>query len=121
MGSALETLFGQTYGAKHYHLLGIHVQTAIFTLFCMSIPLAIVWNYMHTNLIAFGQDPLISFKAGKFARWLILSLFAYIVLQPRYDTVAELLTDLGLPEKINDFLINLSFSCGLNISSWEFK
>ncbi|XP_057868198.2 protein DETOXIFICATION 16 [Cryptomeria japonica] len=82
MGSALETLCGQAYGAKKYHLLGIQVQRAIFALFCVSIPIAVMWAYMGNILIAFGQDPLISFEAGKFARWLIPSLFAYAVLQP---------------------------------------
>ncbi|XP_059072596.1 protein DETOXIFICATION 16 isoform X1 [Cryptomeria japonica] len=82
MGSALETLCGQAYGAKQYHLLGIHVQRAIFTLFCVSIPLAVVWAYMGNILIAFGQNPLISFEAGKFARWMIPSLFAHAALQP---------------------------------------
>ncbi|XP_057868199.1 protein DETOXIFICATION 16 [Cryptomeria japonica] len=82
MGSALETQCGQAYGAKEYHLLEIYVQRAIFALFCVSIPLAVVWAYMGNILIAFGQDPLISFEAGKFARWLIPSLFAFAVLQP---------------------------------------
>ncbi|TJX43003.1 hypothetical protein E8P77_30605, partial [Soehngenia saccharolytica] len=66
MGSALETLCGQAYGAKQYHLLGIQVQRAIFALFCVSIPVAVVWAYMGNILIAVGQDPLISFEAGKF-------------------------------------------------------
>ncbi|XP_057868201.2 protein DETOXIFICATION 16 [Cryptomeria japonica] len=82
MGTALETLCGQAYGAKQYHQLGIHVQRAIFALFCVSIPLTVVWAFMGNILIAFGQDPLISFEAGKFARWLIPGLFAYAVLQP---------------------------------------
>ncbi|GLJ11088.1 hypothetical protein SUGI_0142630 [Cryptomeria japonica] len=80
MGSALETLCGQAYGAKQYHLLGIHVQRAILIHLCVSIRLAIVWACMGSILVAFGQDPLISFEAGKFARWLIPSLFAYAVL-----------------------------------------
>ncbi|GLJ11092.1 hypothetical protein SUGI_0142700 [Cryptomeria japonica] len=82
MGCALETLCGQAYGAKQYHLLGIQVQRAIFALFCVSIPVAVVWAYMGNILIAFGQDPSISIEAGKFARWMIPSLFAYAVLQP---------------------------------------
>ncbi|XP_057868207.1 protein DETOXIFICATION 16-like isoform X2 [Cryptomeria japonica] len=82
MGSTLETLCGQAYGAKQYHQLGIHVQRAFFALFCVSIPIAVMWAYMGNILIAFGQDPLISFEGGKYARWMIPSLFAYAALQP---------------------------------------
>ncbi|XP_059072584.1 protein DETOXIFICATION 16-like isoform X2 [Cryptomeria japonica] len=82
MGSTLETLCGQAYGAKQYHQIGIHVQRAFFALFCVSLPLAVVWAYMGSILIAFGQDPLISFEAGKYARWMIPSLFGYAALQP---------------------------------------
>ncbi|XP_057868185.2 protein DETOXIFICATION 16 isoform X3 [Cryptomeria japonica] len=82
MGSALETLCGQAYGAKQYHLLGIHLQRAIFVLFCVSIPVAVVWAYMGNILTACGQDPPISFEAGEFARWMIPSLFAYSALLP---------------------------------------
>ncbi|GLJ11067.1 hypothetical protein SUGI_0141940 [Cryptomeria japonica] len=81
MGSTLETLCGQAYGAKQYHQLGIHVQRAFFALFCVSLPLAVVWAYVGSILIAFGQDPLISFEAGKYARWMIPSLFGYAALQ----------------------------------------
>ncbi|GLJ11093.1 hypothetical protein SUGI_0142840 [Cryptomeria japonica] len=82
MASALETLCGQAYGAKQYRLLGIHLQRAIFVLFCVSIPVAVVWAYMGNILTACGQDPLISFEAGEFARWMIPSLFAYSALLP---------------------------------------
>lgn len=82
MASALETLCGQAYGAKQYHLLGIYLQRAIFVLFCVSIPVAVVWAYMDSILIACGQDPLISFEAGEYARWMIPSLFAYSALLP---------------------------------------
>ncbi|GLJ11086.1 hypothetical protein SUGI_0142580 [Cryptomeria japonica] len=82
MGSTLETLCGQAYGAKQYHQLGIHVQRALFALFCVSLPLAVLWAYMGNILIAFGQDPLISSEAGKYARWMIPSLFGYAALQP---------------------------------------
>ncbi|KAK2458638.1 Protein DETOXIFICATION 16 [Trifolium repens] len=36
MGSALETLCGQAYGAKKYHMLGVHTQRAFFLLFAFS-------------------------------------------------------------------------------------
>ncbi|KAJ6431774.1 hypothetical protein OIU84_019119 [Salix udensis] len=81
MGSALETLCGQAYGAKQYHMLGIHTQRAMLTLLTVSIPLAIIWFYTGTILLSLGQNAEISAGAGTFNRWMIPSLFAYGLLQ----------------------------------------
>ncbi|KAG5532294.1 hypothetical protein RHGRI_026805 [Rhododendron griersonianum] len=81
MGSALETLCGQAYGAKQYHMLGIHTQRAMLSLLAASIPLSLVWFYTAPILTFFGQNPDISNEAGTFNRWMIPSLFAYALLQ----------------------------------------
>ncbi|XP_026379235.1 protein DETOXIFICATION 16-like [Papaver somniferum] len=81
MGSALDTLCGQSYGAKQFHMLGIHMQRAMFVLSLVSIPLAFVWANVGQILLAVGQDPAISFEAGVYARFMIPSIFAYGLLQ----------------------------------------
>lgn len=81
MASALETLCGQAYGAKQYHMLGVHMQRGMLTLVVVSMPLALIWFYTSTILIALGQDHEISKEAGTFNRWMIPSLFAYSLLQ----------------------------------------
>ncbi|KAI3910485.1 hypothetical protein MKX01_034879 [Papaver californicum] len=81
MGSALDTLCGQSYGAKQFHILGIHMQRAMFVLSLASIPLAFVWGNVEKILLAVGQDPEISFAAGVYARFMIPSIFAYGLLQ----------------------------------------
>lgn len=81
MGSALDTLCGQAYGANQYYLLGIYMQRAIFVLLVTTIPLSLVWAYMGSILLCLGQDPEISMEAQLYARWLIPSLFAYGALQ----------------------------------------
>ncbi|KAK8962813.1 MATE efflux family protein 5 [Platanthera guangdongensis] len=81
MGSALDTLCGQSFGAKQNHMLGIHLQRAILVLMTVCVPVAVVWAYTGQILLAFGQDPEISTEAGLYARWLIPSLFAYGLLQ----------------------------------------
>lgn len=81
MGSALETLCGQAYGAKQYHMLGIHTQRAMLVLLGLSIPISIIWFYTSNLLIAMGQDREISTQAGIFNRWMIPGLFAYGLLQ----------------------------------------
>ncbi|OMO51516.1 Multi antimicrobial extrusion protein [Corchorus olitorius] len=81
MSTALETLCGQSYGAKQYHMLGIHTQRAMFVLSLISIPLAIILASAESILAAIGQDPEISRAAGVYARFMIPSLFAYAILQ----------------------------------------
>ncbi|PIA33363.1 hypothetical protein AQUCO_04100051v1, partial [Aquilegia coerulea] len=81
MGSALETLCGQAYGAKQDHMLGVHMQRAMLCLSIASIPLAILWSYTGHILIALGQNTEISVIAGTFTQWMIPSLFAYGLLQ----------------------------------------
>ncbi|KAF5954827.1 hypothetical protein HYC85_007683 [Camellia sinensis] len=72
MGSALDTFCGQPYGAKQYHMLGIHKQRAMLVL--------LLANAGHI-LVFLGQDPEISAEAGSYARFMIPSIFAYALLQ----------------------------------------
>ncbi|XP_059630588.1 protein DETOXIFICATION 16-like isoform X1 [Cornus florida] len=81
MASALETFCGQSYGAKQYHMLGIHMQRAMLILLLVSIPLAFIWAYTGPILKALGQDPTISDEAGLYANFMIPSLSAYGLLQ----------------------------------------
>jgi len=81
MASALDTLCGQSYGAKQHYMLGIHMQRAMLVLMIVSIHLAFIWANTGSILIAFGQDPEISAEAGQYARLMIPSLFAYGLLQ----------------------------------------
>lgn len=82
MASALETLCGQAYGAKQYHMLSIYMQRAIFVLYLVCIPIAIVWWYMDSLLVFLGQDVQISELAGVYARYLTPTIFAVATLQP---------------------------------------
>lgn len=77
----METLCGQAYGAREYHMVGVHTQRAMLTLLVLSIPLAFIWFFTAPILISLGQDRRISTEAGIFNRWMIPSLFAYGLLQ----------------------------------------
>ncbi|KAK7251670.1 hypothetical protein RIF29_35063 [Crotalaria pallida] len=81
MASALDTLCGQSYGAKHHGMLGIHMQRAMFILMIVSIPLSIIWLNTKSILIFLGQDPEISAEAGNYAQLMVPSLFAYGLIQ----------------------------------------
>lgn len=122
MGSALETLCGQSYGAKQYNMLGIYTQRAMVTLVAASIPLAIIWYYTSEILILCGQDYEISMGAGTFNRWMIPTLFAYALLQclnrflQTQNIVFPMLISSGVTALIHVFVCwVLVFKLGLGI------
>ncbi|MFS7971710.1 putative multi antimicrobial extrusion protein [Helianthus anomalus] len=84
MGSALETLCGQAYGAEQYNMLGIHTQRAMLVLMLTAIPTSIIWTFTGTIFTWFGQDLEISTLAGSYTRWLIPSIFPYGILQCQF-------------------------------------
>ncbi|KAG6398902.1 hypothetical protein SASPL_140373 [Salvia splendens] len=81
MGSALETLCGQAYGAKQYQMLSVYTQRGVVVVLALSVGLAVVWYNTSFILVGLGQDHDISAEAGVFNSWMIPSLFAYGILQ----------------------------------------
>ncbi|XP_052196302.1 protein DETOXIFICATION 14-like isoform X2 [Diospyros lotus] len=81
MASALETLCGQAYGAEQYQKLGAFTFGAILSLILVCLPVSVLWIFMDKLLVFLGQDPAISVEAGKYAIWLIPSLFPYAILE----------------------------------------
>lgn len=75
MGSALETFSGQSYGAKQYHMLGVHLQRGMIVLLLISIPIAIVFANTAGILKFFRQNPQIAAEAGHYACFLIPGIF----------------------------------------------
>uniref|UniRef100_A0A0E0R3M8 Protein DETOXIFICATION n=1 Tax=Oryza rufipogon TaxID=4529 RepID=A0A0E0R3M8_ORYRU len=78
MASALETLCGQSYGAKQYHMLGIYLQRSWIVLFCCAVILLPIYLFTTPLLIALGQDPDISVVAGTISLWYIPIMFSYV-------------------------------------------
>ncbi|KAI9077030.1 hypothetical protein K1719_041014 [Acacia pycnantha] len=98
LASALETLCGQTYGAKQYRKFGVQIQTGVFCLILCCLPLCVLWLNLGKILVSLGQDPLIAHEAGKFAVCLIPALFGYAILQAlvRYYLMQSLISPLVL-------------------------
>ncbi|XWS14628.1 hypothetical protein CRYUN_Cryun35bG0025500 [Craigia yunnanensis] len=77
MGSALETLCGQAYGAGRVRMLGVYMQRSwviLLTTACLLVP---VYIWSPPILELFGETTEISNAAGKFAVWMLPQLFAY--------------------------------------------
>ncbi|XP_010540012.1 PREDICTED: protein DETOXIFICATION 16-like isoform X2 [Tarenaya hassleriana] len=79
--SALDTLCGQSYGAKVYNMLGIHMQRAMVVLLILCCPLSIIWANTEHFLLFLHQDKSIAKSAGSYSLFMIPSLFAYSLLQ----------------------------------------
>uniref|UniRef100_A0A7N0UVD7 Uncharacterized protein n=1 Tax=Kalanchoe fedtschenkoi TaxID=63787 RepID=A0A7N0UVD7_KALFE len=71
MASALETLCGQSYGAKQYHLLGIHLQRSWIVMFITSILLLPLFIFATPILQLIGTSQTVAELSGVVAVWLI--------------------------------------------------
>ncbi|CAA0831603.1 MATE efflux family protein [Striga hermonthica] len=79
MGSALETLCGQAFGAGQIRMLGIYMQRSWVILLATSCILLPIYIFAPPILEFFGESAEISQAAGKFALWMIPQMFAYAV------------------------------------------
>ncbi|KAB2609822.1 protein TRANSPARENT TESTA 12-like [Pyrus ussuriensis x Pyrus communis] len=77
MGSALETLCGQAFGAGQLDMLGIYMQRSWVILNSTAVLLSFLYIFAQPLLKAIGQTTDISKAAGVFAIWMIPQLFAY--------------------------------------------
>ncbi|CAL5200541.1 unnamed protein product [Lathyrus oleraceus] len=110
MGSAVETLCGQAYGAEKYEMLGTYLQRSTILLTITGLFLTVIYIFSKPILIAIGQSPRISSSAALFVYGLIPQIFAYainfpiskflqaqsIVLPSAYIAAATLVVHLGL-------------------------
>ncbi|GLU16121.1 hypothetical protein SLE2022_325710 [Rubroshorea leprosula] len=71
MASALETLCGQAYGAKQYHMLGIYLQRSWIVLFVSSILLVPLFVFAAPILKLIGLSTDLAEQTGLVAVWLI--------------------------------------------------
>ncbi|PIN01973.1 putative membrane protein, predicted efflux pump [Handroanthus impetiginosus] len=82
MGSALETLCGQAYGAGQIEMLGIYMQRSWVILLTTGVLLNILYVFAYPFLRLIGQTEDISRVAGKFSIWMIPQLYAYALNYP---------------------------------------
>ncbi|CAD5314350.1 unnamed protein product [Arabidopsis thaliana] len=78
MASALGTLCGQAYGAKQYHMLGIHLQRSWIVLTGCTICIMPIFIFSGPILLALGQEDHIVRVARVIALWLIAINFTFV-------------------------------------------
>ncbi|XP_022888004.1 protein DETOXIFICATION 21-like [Olea europaea var. sylvestris] len=79
MASGLETLCGQAYGAKQYHMLGIYLQRSWLVLVITTTLLTPVFIFASPILKALGQDESIAEVAGIIGLWFIPVIYSFII------------------------------------------
>ncbi|KAI5390060.1 Protein DETOXIFICATION 40, variant 2 [Lathyrus oleraceus] len=79
MGSAVETLCGQAFGAKKYDMLGIYLQRSTVLLTIAGLILTLIYIFSKPLLIFLGESPEIASAASLFVYGLIPQIFAYAV------------------------------------------
>ncbi|KAK8529396.1 hypothetical protein V6N13_102318 [Hibiscus sabdariffa] len=77
MGSALETLCGQAFGAGQLDMLGVYMQRSWVILNSTALLLSLLYIFAAPILRLIGQTESISKAAGLFSIWMIPQLFAY--------------------------------------------
>ncbi|KAL8543731.1 hypothetical protein ACS0TY_004337 [Phlomoides rotata] len=81
MGSALETLCGQAYGAEKHRMLGVYTHRGIVVVVVVVIALSFILYNTSFILVSLHQDHEIAHGAGEFNCWMIPAIFAYGILQ----------------------------------------
>lgn len=77
MASALETLCGQAFGAKRYHMLGIYMQRSWIVLFLCCFLLLPFYIFATPILKFLGQPDNVAELSGEVAVWLIPLHFSF--------------------------------------------
>lgn len=81
LSGALETLCGQGFGAKLYHMMGIYLQASCIISIFFAIIISIIWWFTEPILNFLHQNPEISKEAATFLRYLIPGIFAFGIIQ----------------------------------------
>ncbi|XP_031107852.1 protein DETOXIFICATION 27-like isoform X2 [Ipomoea triloba] len=77
MASALETLCGQAYGAKRYHMLGVYLQRCWVVLWLVSLAMIPLYLYATPVLKLLGQPEEVSELSGSVALALLPIQFSF--------------------------------------------
>ncbi|KAJ6672103.1 PROTEIN DETOXIFICATION [Salix viminalis] len=82
MGSALETLCGQAFGAGQVHMLGVYLQRSVIILFVSCIILSPIYIFAAPILKVVGQEDDLCNLAGKFSILVLPNLFSFSIYFP---------------------------------------
>ncbi|CAL1407018.1 unnamed protein product [Linum trigynum] len=110
LGSAVETLCGQAYGAQKYEMMGIYLQRSFVLLSLVGVGVSVMYVFSRQLLLLLGQSEAIATAASLYVYGLIPQIFAYaanfpiqkflqaqsIVMPNAYISVVVLIVHLGM-------------------------
>ena len=105
LGTALDTLASQSYGAKNYKYLGVLLQRSILFHLFLVIPISIVWINIENMMTILNQPPEIVHLSGKYMMVYILINPAYAFLFPCMKILQ--MQDIVLPSAVILVLANI--------------
>lgn len=79
MGSALETLCGQAFGAGQVAMLGVYLQRSWIVLTAAALLMVPFFVFAEPLLLAIGQDTVVAREAGRFALYILPGAFSFAV------------------------------------------
>ncbi|VAI83103.1 unnamed protein product [Triticum turgidum subsp. durum] len=79
MGSALETLCGQAFGAGQVAMLGVYLQRSWIVLLAATLLIVPLYVFAEPLLLAVGQDPVLAREAARFALYILPGAFSFAV------------------------------------------
>ena len=78
MSSATETLCGQAFGAKQYHMMGIYLQRSWIVDLVVATILSPILIFATPLFKLLGQEDDIAIAAGNFSLWLLPILYSFV-------------------------------------------
>ncbi|PUZ42464.1 hypothetical protein GQ55_9G584700 [Panicum hallii var. hallii] len=82
MASALETLCGQAFGARKFHMMGVYMQRSWLVLLMCAVLLLPMYFFAEDVLLLTGQPPELSAMAGRVSVWFIPLHLSFAFLFP---------------------------------------
>ncbi|PIA42032.1 hypothetical protein AQUCO_02100106v1 [Aquilegia coerulea] len=114
MSSALETLCGQAYGAKQYHMMGIYMQRSWVVVLATATLMVPLFIFASPIFRLLGQEEELSVLSGKIALWCIPILYYFV-----FNFTIQMFLQSQLKNAINAWLNSMAFVLQL-ILSWLF-
>ncbi|KPM38884.1 putative transporter [Neonectria ditissima] len=81
LATSLDTLCAQAYGSGHKHLVGLQFQRMTCFLFCLSVPVAVLWYHAEGILYLIVPEPESARLAGLYLRVMIFSIPGFILFE----------------------------------------
>ncbi|RCV12066.1 hypothetical protein SETIT_2G238700v2 [Setaria italica] len=124
MASAMETLCGQAYGTKQYHMMGIYLQRSWLILLGVAVLLTPTYSFSGQLLTALGQPAELSRQADLVSMYMLPLHFVYAIILPlnkflesqRKSWVAAVATAAAFPVHVAATWLLAAAAMAINLS-----